>query len=42
MFDNILETKKCFNTIKTRSLKNRKMGIFSIGLVNGFGQLCEV
>ena len=27
-----------FKTIKTKSSKNRKIGIFSKGLVHGFGQ----
>ena len=42
MFDNILETKKCFQDNKNEKFKSRKMGIFSRGLINGFGQLCEV
>ena len=31
-----------FKTIKTRGLKNRKIGIFAKGLVYGLGQKCEV
>ena len=42
VFDNILETKHDFKAIKTRSLKNRKFGIFAEGLFYGFGQKCEV
>ena len=42
VFDNILETKNSFKTIKTRSLKIRKVGIFPKGLVHGFGQKCEI
>ena len=43
MFDNILKTKKnAFKTIKTRSLKIQKIGIFLKGLVHGFGQKYKV
>ena len=31
-----------FKTIKKRSLKNRRIGIFSKGLVHGFDQKCEI
>ena len=37
-FDDILERKKVFLTIKSRKLKKSKIGIFPKGLVHGFGQ----
>ena len=41
-FNIILEQKNAFKTIKKRSLKNRRIGIFSKGLVHGFDQKCEI
>ena len=41
MFDNILERKKAFYTIKNTKLKESKIGIFPKGLVHGFGQKFE-
>ena len=41
VFDDILERKKAFKTIKNRKLKQSKFGIFPIGLVHGFGQIFE-
>ena len=41
-FNIILEQKNAFKTKKTRSLKNRGIGIFSKGLVHGFDQKCEI
>ena len=38
----ILEQNNAFKTIKKRSLKNRRIGIFSKGLVHGFDQKCEI
>ena len=38
VFENILETKKAFQEYKNEKLKNWKIGIFSKGLVYGFGQ----
>ena len=38
----ILEQKNAFKTIKKRSLKNRRIGIFSKGLAHGFDQKCEI
>ena len=36
VFHDILETKNAFLGYETRSLKNRKMGVFPKGLVHGF------
>ena len=41
MFDDILERKKLFYTIKNKKLKNPKIGIFPKGLRYGFGQIFE-
>ena len=41
-FNNILETKKCFQDCENEKLKNRKIGIFRKGLDHGFGQKCEI
>ena len=41
-FNIILEQKKSFQDKKTRSLKNRRIGIFSKGLVHGFDQKCGI
>ena len=41
-FNIILEQKNAFKTIKKRSLKNRRIGIFSKGLVHGLDQKCEI
>ena len=38
VFDNILERKKLFYTIKNKKLKSPKIGIFPKGLLHGFGQ----
>ena len=42
VFDNILKTKNALKTVKRRSLKDRKIGIFPKGLVHGLGQKCEI
>ena len=42
MFDNILETKKCFQDYKNEKLKKSKNWDFSKGLVHGFGQKCKM
>ena len=41
VFDNILKTKNALKTVKRRSEKNRKIGIFPKGLF-GLGQKCEI
>ena len=41
VFDNILERKKVFYTIKNKKLKSPKIGIFPKGLLHGFGQKFE-
>ena len=41
VFDNILERKKLFYTIKKKKLKNPKIGIFPKGLLYGFGKKFE-
>ena len=41
VFDDILERKKGFLTIKNRKLKQSKIGIFPKGLVHGFGHKFE-
>ena len=41
VFDNILERKKIFYTIKNKRLKSPKIGIFPKGLLHGFGQKFE-
>ena len=38
VFYDILDRKIAFWALKTRSSKSRKIGIFSNGLVHGFGQ----
>ena len=38
VFYDILEKKKPFSTIKTRSSKTQKIDIFAKGLTHGFGQ----
>ena len=42
MFDNILETKKCFQDNKNETFKKSKNWDFFKGLVHGIGQKCEV
>ena len=37
VFDNILERKNLFYTIKNKRLKSPKIGIFPKGLLHGFG-----
>ena len=41
VFDNILERKKLFYTVKNKRLKSPKIGIFPKGLLHGFGQKFE-
>ena len=41
VFDNILERKKLFYTIKNKRLKSSKIGIFPRGLLHGFDQKFE-
>ena len=41
VFDNILERKKLFYTIKNKRLKSPNIGIFPKGLLHGFGQKFE-
>ena len=41
VFDNILERKKLYYTIKHKRLKNPKIGIFPKRLLYGFGQKFE-
>ena len=42
MFDNILETIKCFQDNKNEKLKKWKNCDFSRGLVHGLSKKCEV
>ena len=42
MFENVLETKNAWKTMKRRRQKNRKIGIFPKGLVHGCVQNCEI
>ena len=41
-FDNILERKKLFKTIKNKRLKSPKIGIFPKGLLHGFGKNLKI
>ena len=41
IFDDILERKQAFLVYKNKKIKKRKSGIFSKGLVHGFGQKIE-
>ena len=41
VFDNILERKKLFYTIKNKRLKSPNIGVFPKGLLHGFGQKFE-